>query len=200
MGFRRNKELTKGRIFILKRYIAIKVFLRQVNYILVFFIGLLLFSLFSLLLFRYNETSHTYTQEIPKLEVFHFTLNRFDMQHVDMFIKADKGMQYKDKEIYINFFGSRLNEDLSAETLEGQEVWHIGDVYNFLTGIYYTKSPNIKFFSEKGIYNTKNEVFQGKGRFFIEDTNMTTNGEDIFYDKTTDTITAKNITTKLIKF
>ena len=199
MAFMQSKELTKGRIFLLKKYIKFRIFLQNINYILVFFIGLLLFSFASLLLFRHNGSQYTHTEEIPKLEMFDFSLNRFDSQHVDMFVKANKGMQYADKEVYIDFFGSRLNNDLSTETLEGEEVWHKNDEYDFIKGIYYTKSPNVKFFSERGIYNTKADVFRGEGKFFIEDTDMTTDGENIFYDKETDTITAKNIKTKIIK-
>lgn len=199
MAFMQYKELTKGRIFLLKKYIKFRIFLQNVNYILVFFIALLLFSFASLLLFRHGGSNHIYTQDIPKLEMFDFSLNRFNSQSVDMFIKADKGMQYADKEVYINFFGSRLNDDLSTETLEGEEVWHNNDEYDFIKGVYYTKSPNVKFFSERGIYNTKSEVFRGEGKFFIEDIDMKTDGYNIFYDKATDTITAKNIKTKLIR-
>lgn len=199
MNFMQDSNLTKGRIFILKKYVKFRIFLQNINYILVFFIGLLIFSFASLVLFSHDGSRYTHTKDIPKLEMFDFSLNRFNSQHVDMFIKADKGMQYEDKEVYINFFGNRLNDDLSTETLEGEEVWHNNDEYNFIKGVYYTKSPNVKFFSKQGIYNTKTNIFRGTGQFFIEDTGMTTNGDDIFYDKTTDTITAKNITTKLIK-
>lgn len=194
-----KSRLTRGHIFILKKYVRFKIFLQNINYILVFFVGLLIFSFLSLVLFRHGRQGYTHDVELPKLEMFNFSLNRFNSQHVDMFIKADKGMQYMDKEVYINFFGSRLNDDLSTETLKGEEVWHKDDKYDFIKGVYYTKSPNVKFFSERGIYDTKSDIFRGSGKFFIEDTDMTTNGYDIFYNKTTDTITAKNIATQLIK-
>lgn len=199
MAFMQSKELTKWRIFILKKYIKFKVFLHNIDYILIFFIALLLFSFGSLLLFKQKGVQYDYAEEIPKLEMFNFTLHRFNAEHVDMIVKASKGMQYKDKEVYIDFSGSRFNDDLSTETLEGQEVWHKGEEYDFVNGINYTKSPDRKFFSEKGVYNTLTEVFIGKGKFFIEDTDMTTNGENIFYDKETDVIKAKNIKTTLTR-
>lgn len=199
MDFMRSKELTKWRIYILKRYIKFKIFLHNINYILIFFIALLLFSFGSLLIFKQKGIHYDYVEEIPKLEMFNFIMYRFNAEQVDMIIKANKGMQYKDKEVYIDFFGSRFNDDLSIETLEGKEVWHKDDKYDFVKGINYTKSPDRKFFSEKGVYNTITEVFVGKGKFFIEDTEMTTDGYNIFYDKATDTIKAKNIVTRLIR-
>lgn len=198
MAWLQGSDLTKRRIFLLKQYIRLKVFFANIDYIVVFFVALLLCSLASLLFFRPHNANYTHTQELARLEIIHFTLNRFDKFNVNMLVRADRGMQYKnDTEVYINFFGSRFNEDMSTETLEGQEVWHKENIYDFVAGIQYTKTPNTTFFSEKGLYDTEKEVFQGQGNFFIENIEMTTHGKDIFYDKTTDTITAKRIQTKL---
>ena len=49
------------------------------------------------------------------------------------------------------------------------------------------------------MYNNVAEVFSGSGNFFIEDNGMKTTGQNISYDKKTDTITAQNITTKIFK-
>lgn len=200
MASMQSKELTRWRIFGLKKYIKFKTFLHNLDYILIFFLALLLFSLISLLLFKQKGVQYSdHAEEISKLEMFDFTLHRLNTKQVDMIVKASKGIQYKDKELYIDFYGSRFNDDLSIETLEGKEVWHKGNEYDFVAGINYTKKPNRKFFSEKGVYNTLTEVFAGKGRFFIEDTDMITEGENIFYDEKTDTIRAKNIVTRLIR-
>lgn len=198
MKWLQGGDLTKRRIFLLKQYLRFKAFLGTIDYIVVFFVALLLFSLASLFFFRQYGTNYSHSEELAQLEIIDFTLNRFDDSHVNMFVRSDRAMQYKkDEEVYINFFGSRFNEDKSTETLEGQEVWHRGDIYDFVAGIQYTKTPNTTFFSEQGVYDTKKEVFQGRGNFFIDNTEMTTHGKDIFYDKITDTITAKQIQTKL---
>ena len=60
MAFMRGKELTKWRIFILKKYIKFKIFLHNIDYILVFFIALLLFSFASLLLFKQKGVQYDY--------------------------------------------------------------------------------------------------------------------------------------------
>ncbi len=194
-------KLKKSRKYIafLRIWLSIKVFFGKINYILLFFLALLVFSFSYSFFMKQNQLPIQNIKDIPKIEVKQLTLNRFNTDIVDMKVKADVALQYDDKDIFIGFFASRINDDSVLENLSGKEVWHVGDSYDFIEGIHYTKLPEIKFFSQKGVYNSRSGVFVGQGDFFIEDVGMTTTGKDIFYDSKADTITAKYIITKILR-
>lgn len=182
-----------------KRDSIITLVWQRINIILVFFGALLLFTFTSLFTFNLDNKTYNRQETLPKIEIIDFMLHRFNDTNIGMTITGNNAKQFIDKEIYNNFIADKINDDGIIEHLEGKEVWHIGDEYDFTAGIQYTKTPHIKFFSEKGVYNNVTEVFSGSGNFFIEDNDMKTIGQNISYDKKTDTITAQNITTKIFK-
>ncbi len=191
---------SKKYTYLLKTLLKIKLFFSKVDYVLVFFVFLLVFSFMYSYITRQNTSSIYNQNDIPNLEIKGLVLSRFDSNIINMTIKSDSVAQYNDKEIFRNFSANRINSDNILEYLKGKEVLRMGDIYDFVDGVHYIKSPEIKFFSQKGEYNSKIETFVGKGYFLIEDTNMTTTGKDIFYDSNTDMITAKDITTTILRF
>lgn len=174
-------------------------FVVKIDLILAFFIGLLIFTFSAFFSFSPPNQSYEKHDNTAKLEAKDFILTRFDYTGINMLIRGSNALQYADREVYYNFIGNRLNDNQETESLEGKEVVHIGDNYDFIQGIHYTKSPYTSFFSERGVYNTATEIFTGQGNFLVENESMTTTGKNIIYDKKTDTTIAQDITTKIFK-
>ncbi|RDU67531.1 hypothetical protein CQA53_00485 [Helicobacter didelphidarum] len=193
-----NKKKAIFRIFLTTKSIM-KAFLQKIDFMLLFFLALFMLTLTSFFFFEMPMKNYKKHNELPIMEIHQFILHRFNEQYIDINISGESMQQYQEKEVYKNFLGSKFNDDGSIEHLDGKEVWHIGDEYDFILGINYRKTPYIKFFSEKGVYNIVTEVFMGKGDFFIEDEGMKTMGKNIFYDKKTDVITAHNINSQILK-
>lgn len=119
---------------------------------------------------------------------------------IDLYVQGSSIKQFDDnKETYKDFIGEKLDSNGVIERLEGEEVVHIEDEYDFTKGVSYTKSPHIKFFSQFGVYNIKDEIFKGRGEFVIEDSSMKTTGKNIFYDKKADEIEAIEIHSQILK-
>lgn len=118
---------------------------------------------------------------------------------IDLYAQGTSIKQFSDKEIYTDFIGEKLDSKGEIERLQGKEVLHINDDYDFTQGVNYTKGANIKFFSQFGVYNIRDEIFRGSGDFVIEDEGMKTTGKNIFYDKKSDEITAIDVHSQIMK-
>lgn len=180
----------------------IKCFFDRFNIIVVFFVLLFAITLTSFFSFSNPMSSLSVNRELPSMEIARFVLIRFNEKYVDTIIIGDSIQQFKDREIYTNFDADKIDDTGTIEHLGGKEVLHLADSsdeYNFTKGVFYSKSPHIKFFSQSGVYNVSDETFRGAGDFSIDDEGFRTIGENIFYDKKTDTITADNITAQILK-
>ena len=220
------KRFTFLKIFVILRH-KISAFLERVNVILLFFLVLLGITLTSFFSFRIDSQTFSHDSDLAAMELHHFMLNRFNENNIDLVVRGSSIRQFEDRELYTDFIADKLNEDGIIEHLEGKDVVHVGSEYDFTNGVIYEKfsdkslqdsnlaskkdskkdsnrdsnqnSANIKFFSQKGVYNMAFEIFTGRGDFSIEDPSMRTHGKDIFYDKNTDTITAKYIKTQILR-
>ncbi|MWV61119.1 hypothetical protein DCO58_11320 [Helicobacter saguini] len=143
-----------------------------------------------------SPTNKTDSIESNNLSPTHRPTNK---NLIDLYAQGTSIKQFSDKEIYTDFIGQKLDSKGEIERLQGAEVLHINDDYDFTQGINYAKGANIKFFSQFGVYNIRDEIFKGRGDFVIEDEAMKTTGKNIFYDKKSDEITAIDVHSQIMK-
>lgn len=148
-----------------------------------------------------SKSQDSIKDSIKKDSIESSTQNTQNTQNlIDLYVQGSSIKQFDDnKETYKDFIGEKLDSNGVIERLEGEEVVHIEDEYDFTKGVSYTKSPHIKFFSQFGVYNIKDEIFKGRGEFVIEDSSMKTTGKNIFYDKKADEIEAIEIHSQILK-
>ncbi|PAF48989.1 LPS export ABC transporter periplasmic protein LptC [Helicobacter sp. 13S00401-1] len=179
--------------------------LSRVNVIVVFFVVLLVITFTSFWTFRPSKMpSYKKDKNQALMEVQNFNLKEADTTQVSMDITGKKAMQYKDRDEFIGFDARRKTIDdakkqTGMEIISGPSATLKNDTYYFNDGVNYTKldalnQKDMTFYSQKGTYNTKKEIFDGKGNFTLESNLNNAKGIDITYNKKTNTIKAKDIT------
>ncbi|PAF43505.1 LPS export ABC transporter periplasmic protein LptC [Helicobacter sp. 11S02629-2] len=203
------KNYTKKKNLVLRRKEgrtnAFYGILSRLNVIVVFFVLLLIITFSSFWTFRPSKMPTHKVETNPALmEVQNFNLKEADTTQVSMDITGQKAMQYKDRDEFVGFNAKRktiddTKKDSGMEIISGPKATLKGDSYYFDDGVNYTKldalnQKDMTFYSQKGIYNSRQEIFRGKGAFHLESNLNSSKGIDIIYNKKTNTIEAKDIT------
>ena len=157
--------------------------------------GIFVITLLVLLSFQFRSEILLDTEEgsIAKIQVKDFIMYQIGQETTDTVIQGDQATQYKDYEVFENASLSRSLEKAVFEKVSAPEVYRKQDLYNFSHGVHYERSDGFKFFSEKGLLDTKNEVFRGSGKFQLESEQGEVLGQDILYNNQTQDIQAKKI-------
>ena len=79
------------------------------------------------------------------------------------------------------------------DVLQSRVVYKRGEHFDFSSGLTYSRSDGMELWSESGIYDSKQEIFDGKGPFVLENSAHKTKGIDLHYDKKNQSIVAKNV-------
>ncbi|MDO7253179.1 hypothetical protein [Helicobacter cappadocius] len=176
-------------------------YLKSTNSVLNFFLVLLVITLCSFFFFAPSKyLQENKNNDIAKIELTNFNMYQVNNDFVDMKIEGSKAFQFSDREILYGFLASRYNTQSknTYEYISGDEVIKKGDMYHFPRGAIYIKSDGGSFWSEGGVYNYRKEIFKGEGDFIFNTTEGYFEGEDIIYNKKTQMIKAKDISSKII--
>lgn len=176
-------------------------FLKSTNSVLNFFLILLAITFCSFFFFAPSKNpQQNKDTDIAKIELQDFNMYQVTNEFVDMKIEGSRAYQFSDYEILYGFLASRYNTESKNvyEYISGDEVIKRGDKYHFPRGAVYIKSDGGSFWSEGGVYDYRKEIFRGEGDFMFNTTQGYFEGEDIIYNKKTQNIRAKDITSKII--
>ncbi|PAF42793.1 hypothetical protein [Helicobacter sp. 11S02596-1] len=170
------------------------------NSVLNFFLALFVLTIASIFFFAPSKRSQTLTNEdIPKIELRNFNMYQANGDFVDMKIEGSRALQFDDYEILYDFLASRYNTRSKKiyEYISGDKVIRKGDIYDFPNGAVYTKSDGGGFWSEKGTYDYRKEIFRGKGHFVFDSPEGDVEGKNIIYNRKTQMIQAIHITSEI---
>lgn len=147
---------------------------------------------FSLFIFREEDSKIWDTKkELPILELFYFNMNNINTDQSIVNVSGEKLKRYNYFDELDNFNIVRVSEGIE-QTISSKHATYDKGIYIFDDGINY-QSKKMIFYSEKGIYNSNDNLFFGRGIFSLRDNDNSMYGIDIFYDKKKNIIEAKNI-------
>lgn len=158
-----------------------------------FFFGLLVVSLLSILLFHDEQPTHKEIgTEVPNIEINNFMLSVMSEEALQMQGNGSRALRYSDKEVIYNLHINQKNKDI-LEYMSAHEAINKNNTYFFPQGVEYNNTQGIYFWSESGVYDARARVFSGQGKFNLKNNDMQGNGVQISYDALKNAITAHTI-------
>ncbi|WP_233708121.1 hypothetical protein [Helicobacter bizzozeronii] len=167
----------------------------RLNSIWIFFIALSVVMVGLILLFLKPQPSlSTKGGEFAKIEVQKFHAFQTSTASTDFKIEGSRALQYSDHEVLYDFTLSKFDPQThTQEHAKGEVVVRKNDLYTFPKGVLYTTSNNESFWSQKGTYDHRKQIFEGQGYFYLNAPEGDVKGDDIIYNHVAKTLQAKHI-------
>lgn len=165
------------------------------NTINLFFMGLFVITLITLLSFQFRDEVVGDFEEsnIAKIDINDFVMYQINQNMTDMIVRGTHATQYKDKDVFLNVSLSRSLGDKGVEVINGSVVEHTKKTYTFPSGVHYKRDDGLSFFSQAGVLDTTKEVFYGKGKFNLKNDQGKLIGDDLVFENKSQEFYAKEV-------
>lgn len=170
----------------------------------VFFLGVLLFSIFFVLKPpEGGESKERNNEEVAILEVSDFTLLSVVENRLEFQVTGKRGMQFEDREEFWDFSLINYSPSLGGlkalksqknmrETFYASHGIQKQDLYLFQGGLKYENTDGVAFEALDGEYLMKEKIFKAKGAFSIQTPEGRFKGIDLHYDASSQEVNAES--------
>lgn len=158
----------------------------------IFFIFLL-----GLLLGMYNYFTPNYilskdVGEVPKIELFSFTLYEISHKGIEHILEGKEGKKFDDRYAVTSAKFSDNTKTL-FQTIKSDNVDYRSDVIKLKGNVHYAREDGLEFRSNEGKYNTESSLIQTQGGFVITQKSNRIDGTKLLYDNKNDTVSADHV-------
>lgn len=160
-------------------------------------INIFFILLLGLLLGMYNYFTPNYTLskdvgEVPKIELFNFTLYEISHKGIDHILEGEEGKKF-DERYTVTSAKFSDNTKTLFQTIKSDHVDYRSDVINLNGNVHYAREDGLEFRSNEGKYNTDTAVIQTQGAFVITQKSNRIDGDRLLYDNENDTVSADHV-------
>lgn len=133
--------------------------------------------------------------EIPKIELYNFTLYEMSHHGIDHLLAGKEGKKFDD---YYTVTSAKFSDNTRQllHSLQSEHALYRDDVLSLEGDIRYSRQDGLSFDADHGTYNTKNGVVQIPENIVIRQDNHRIEGENIRYEVDHQVITANRIQAK----
>lgn len=158
----------------------------------IFFIFLL-----GLLLGMYNYFTPNYilskdVGEVPKIELFSFTLYEISHKGIEHILEGKEGKKF-DERYTVTSAKFSDNTKTLFQTIKSDNVDYQSDVIKLKGNVHYAREDGLEFRSNEGKYNTGTSLIQTQGGFVITQKSNRIDGTKLLYDNKNDTVSADHV-------
>jgi len=160
-------------------------------------INLFFIALLGLLIGMYNYFTPNYTPsndvgEIPKIELFGFTLYEISHKGIDHILEGKEGKKF-DESYTVTSAKFSDNTKTLFQTIKSDNVDYRSDLIKLKGNVHYAREDGLEFRSNEGQYNTDTSVIQTEGGFVITQKSNRIDGKKLHYNNENDTVSADNV-------
>ena len=160
-------------------------------------INLFFILLLGLLVGMYNYFTPNYSLskevgEIPKIELFAFTLYEISHKGIEHILEGQEGKKF-DERYTVTSAKFSDNTKTLFQTIRSDNVDYQSDVINLNGNVHYVREDGLEFRSNEGTYNTDTSLIQTQGAFVITQKSNRIDGNTLHYDNENDTVSADHV-------
>lgn len=160
-------------------------------------INLFFILLLGLLLGMYNYFTPNYTLsqesgEIPKIELFSFTLYEISHKGIDHVLEGKEGKKFDESYTVTSAKFSDNTKNL-FQTLKADTMDYRSNVIKLNGNVHYAREDGLEFRSNEGNYNTDSSVIRTQGLFAITQNANRIDGNQLHYNSKNDTVSAEHV-------
>lgn len=138
-------------------------------------------------------------EQMPIIELEDYQIYDADKDYIKSSLQGQRALRFAEYEVGYETIVSNKS-DKKAQSISyiyGEEVRRVDNEYAFNKGGVYAKDSGESFWSERGIYDMKNGIFRGVGRFWAVSLSGDLEGENILYKQKEGTMSAQNVQAKI---
>lgn len=160
-------------------------------------INIFFILLLGLLLGMYNYFTPNYilskdVGEVPKIELFSFTLYEISHKGIDHILEGKEGKKFDDRYAVTSAKFSDNTKTL-FQTIESENVDYQSDIIKLKGNVHYAREDGLEFRSNEGKYNTDTAMIQTQGAFVITQKSNRIDGSTLLYDNKNNTVSADHV-------
>lgn len=160
-------------------------------------INIFFILLLGLLLGMYNYFTPNYilskdVGEVPKIELFSFTLYEISHKGIDHILEGKEGKKFDDRYAVTSAKFSDNTKTL-FQTIESENVDYQSDIIKLKGNVHYSREDGLEFRSNEGKYNTDTAMIQTQGAFVITQKSNRIDGSTLLYDNKNNTVSADHV-------
>lgn len=151
-----------------------------------------------LAIYGYFAPTYKYTKdagEIPKIELYNFTLYEISHRGIDHLLEGKEGKKFEE---YYTVTSAKFSDNTKhlLHFVESDRAHYRDDFLKLDGNLRYTRQDGLEFHTQRGTYDTKKGVIVTPESFFIVQNNHRIDGENIRYEVDRQWITANRIRAK----
>lgn len=164
----------------------------SINRFLLMVLGLLL-GIYSY--FTPTPKNKKETGEIPKIELYGFTLYEISYRGIDHRLEGKEGKKFDD---YYTITSAKFSDNTPKflHTIQSDHAYYRDDFLKLGGNLHYLRNDGLAFKTENGTYDTKKKVIETHQPFMITYENSRIDGKNIRYDVDQQSIIANKIQVK----
>lgn len=160
-------------------------------------INIFFILLLGLLLGMYNYFTPNYilskdVGEVPKIELFSFTLYEISHKGIDHILEGKEGKKFDDRYAVTSAKFSDNTKTL-FQTIESENVDYQNDIIKLKGNVHYAREDGLEFRSNEGKYNTDTAMIQTQGAFVITQKSNRIDGSTLLYDNKNNMVSADHV-------
>ena len=160
-------------------------------------INIFFILLLGLLLGMYNYFTPNYTHsqdagEVPKIELFSFTMYEISHKGIEHILEGSEGKKFDERYTVTSAKFSDNTKNL-FQTLKSDNLDYRSNVIILNGNVHYVREDGLEFRSNEGKYNTDTSVIQTQGAFIITQNANRIDGNQLHYDNENDTVSADHV-------
>lgn len=160
-------------------------------------INIFFILLLGLLLGMYNYFTPNYilskdVGEVPKIELFSFTLYEISHKGIDHILEGKEGKKFDDRYAVTSAKFSDNTKTL-FQTIESENVDYQSDIIKLKGNVHYAREDGLEFRSNEGKYNTDTAMIQTQGAFVITQKSNRIDGSTLLYDNKNNMVFADHV-------
>lgn len=160
-------------------------------------INIFFILLLGLLLGMYNYFTPNYilskdVGEVPKIELFSFTLYEISHKGIDHILEGKEGKKFDDRYAVTSAKFSDNTKTL-FQTIESENVDYQSNIIKLKGNVHYAREDGLEFRSNEGKYNTDTAMIQTQGAFVITQKSNRIDGSTLLYDNKNNTVSADHV-------
>lgn len=160
-------------------------------------INIFFILLLGLLLGMYNYFTPNYilskdVGEVPKIELFSFTLYEISHKGIDHILEGKEGKKFDDRYAVTSAKFSDNTKTL-FQTIESENVDYQSNIIKLKGNVHYAREDGLEFRSNEGKYNTDTAMIQTQEAFVITQKSNRIDGSTLLYDNKNNTVSADHV-------
>lgn len=153
----------------------------------VFFVGLLVFSLASIMFFKQNQNHNKdIGTNIPSIEIRDFTFYLLKLQELGLMAEGGTLLRFNTHDEAYELFTHQLDSQKNKSEIYTPFVNAKRDMYYFPQNVQFIREDGLFLWSKEGVYDYKKRLFKGQGEFFLSKGDTDLKGFDVVFNQSTD--------------